>query len=233
MTQVEMATAGFDLDESAHARLSRFVELLLEENTKLNLTAIRDADKVWPLHICDSLAIAPLIESAGAKRIIDLGSGGGLPGIPLACADPSLQVTLLDSTRKKIAALERIIAGINLPNVSTQWGRAETLAHEPDLRQSFDGLTARAVAALPLLIEYAAGFVRTGGHCWFSKSCGVEDEIAAAAGAAQFCRLRLVKSHRFSLPDAHGDRLILEYEKTAETPAAVPRQSGLATRRPL
>ena len=82
--------------------------------------AIRDADKVWPLHICDSLAIAPLIESAGAKRIIDLGSGGGLPGIPLACADPSLQVTLLDSTRKKIAALERIIAGINLPNVSTQ-----------------------------------------------------------------------------------------------------------------
>ena len=218
MTQVEMATAGFDLDESAHARLSRFVELLLEENTRLNLTAIRDADKVWPLHICDSLAIAKLITSAGAKRIIDLGSGGGLPGIPLACADPSLQVTLLDSTRKKIAALERIIAGINLPNVSTQLGRAETLAHQPDLRQSFDGLTARAVAALPLLIEYAAGFVRIGGRCWFSKSCGIEDEVAAAAKTAKACRLRWIKSHRFSLPGEHGERLILEYEKIPRPP---------------
>ena len=161
MTHAEMATAGFDIDESTHARLSRFVELLLEENTKLNLTAIRDADKVWPLHICDSLAIAPLIASAGAKRIIDLGSGGGVPGIPLACADPNLEVTLLDSTRKKIAALERIIAKIILANVATRWGRAETLAHELDLRESFDGLTARAVAALPLLIEYAAAFVRS------------------------------------------------------------------------
>ena len=214
MTQAEMTAAGFDLDQSAHARLSRFVELLLEENTKLNLTAIRDADKVWPLHICDSLAIAPLIASAGAKRIIDLGSGGGVPGIPLACANPSLQVTLLDSTRKKIAALERIIAGIKLPNISTQWGRAEELAHEPDFRESFDGLTARAVAALPLLIEYAAGFVRTGGRCWFSKSCDVENEIAAAAKSAKACRLQLVKSHRFSLPGEHGERLILEYEKT-------------------
>ncbi len=233
MTPTELSQAGFPVDADTRARLSRFVEVLLEENKKLNLSGIRDPAQVWPLHICDSLAIAPLIESAGAKRIIDLGSGGGVPGIPLACANPNLEVTLLDSTRKKIAALERIIAKINLPNVATRWGRAETLAHEPDLRESFDGLTARAVAALPLLIEYAAGFVRIGGRCWFSKSCGARDEIAAAARAAKACRLRLIKSHRFSLPAEHGERLILEYEKSALTPAAIPRQSGLPTRRPL
>ena len=233
MTQAELAAAGCDFGRRAHARLARFVELLLQENTKLNLTAIRDAVNVWPLHICDSLAIAPLIESAGAKRIIDLGSGGGVPGIPLACVNPNLEVMLLDSTRKKVAALERITAKIDLPNVSTRWGRAETLAHQPDLRESFDGLTARAVAALPLLIEYAAGFIRAGGRCWFSKSCGARDEIAAAAGAATACRLRLINSHRYSLPGGHGERQILEYEKTAPAPAAIPRQSGLASGRPL
>ena len=215
MTPTELSQAGFPVDADAHVRLSRFVDLLLEENKKLNLTGIRDPAQVWPLHICDSLAIAPLITAAGATRVIDLGSGGGVPGIPLACADPTLRVVLLDSTRKKTDALQRMIEALGLSNVSTVWGRAETLGHDRELRESFDGLTARAVAALPVLIDYAAGFLRVGGRCWFSKSCDIEAEIDRGTSAAKACGMRLlsVRSHR--LPKSHGERSIVEYEKVS------------------
>jgi 16S rRNA (guanine527-N7)-methyltransferase len=216
-----------------HQRLEHFVALLLEANQRVNLTGIRTPVEVWPLHILDSLAALAPIRAAGASRILDLGAGGGVPGIPLACAMPELHVTLLDATARKIKAVRGIIDSLGLTNVEAIAERAETLAHSPAHRERYDGLTARAVAPLRVLVEYASGFVRPDGVCWFYKSCDTEQEQAAAAGAATECRLIPADSHRYSLPAPHGDRLILSYRKTALLPPRLPRQPGTPAQRPL
>ena len=234
MNKEELASAGFEMETKAYARLVRFVELLLRENQRLNLTAIRDTDEVWRLHVCESLALLPLIRELRPRRLLDLGTGGGIPGIPLACVCDDLEVTLLDATRKKLDAVGRIVAELELSNVETLWGRAETLAHEQAYREQFDVVTARAVAALPTLVEYAAGFVRVGGQCWFAKSVdAVEREVEDARRAAEGCALRHVKTHRFTLPGGHGERAIVVYEKHGCLGTDLPRSQGRPRRKPL
>ena len=234
MTRDELAAAGFVVEPAAHARLARFVELLLRENQRLNLTAIRDADEAWRLHICESLALVPLVAESGARRMLDLGTGGGVPGVPLACVCDGLQVTLLDATRKKLDAVGRIVAELELSGVEMLWGRAETLAHHKTHRETFDVVAARAVAKLPTLVEYAAGFVRPGGQCWFAKSVdAAQREVEEACGAAGQCALRYVKTHQFRLPDEHGERVVVVYAKRGRLRGELPRSQGRPRRRRL
>ena len=234
MTRDELRAAGFEVNEAAHARLARFVGLLLAENQKLNLTAARDAAEIWRGHVCDSLALRPALRENAVRRLLDLGSGGGLPGLPLACVCDDLEVTLLDATRKKVAALERIIAQLGLPNVRALWGRAETLAHDPAHREQYDAVTARAVATLPVLIEYAAGFVRPGGHCFFFKSAaGLWAESGEAESAAQACELEQASTLRYRLPSEPDERALVCYRKTGALRVALPRPPGRASKRGL
>lgn len=233
MTHEQLIAAGVDVPRETYERLAAFLSLLLEANQHINLTGIRTPEEAWPLHIIDSLAPLPLIRDAGALRILDLGAGGGVPGIPLACAMPELHVTLLDATARKVDAVRGIVEQLGLTNVDAVAERAETLAHDPNHRERYDGLTARAVAPLRVLIEYAAGFVRTGGVCWFYKSCDIEQEQADAAHAADECRLVALAPRRYDLPAPHGDRLILPYRKTAPLPSGLPRHAGLPAQRPL
>jgi 16S rRNA (guanine527-N7)-methyltransferase len=234
MNKEELASAGFEVEPEAYARLARFVELLLRENQRLNLTAIRDADEVWRLHICESLLLLPLVDESGARRLLDLGTGGGIPGIPLACVRDDLEVTLLDATRKKLDAVGRIMAELELSNVEMLWGRAEALAHDEIHREKYDAVTARAVAKLPTLVEYAAGFVRVGGQCWFAKSVGAAvREVEEARLAAGQCALRYVNTHRFQLPGEHGERAVVVYEKRGPLRKNLPRSQGHPRRKPL
>jgi 16S rRNA (guanine527-N7)-methyltransferase len=234
MTGDELAAAGFVVEPLAYERLARFVELLLRENRRLNLTAIRDADEVWRLHVCESLALLRLVGESGARRLLDLGTGGGVPGIPLACVCDDLRVTLLDATRKKVDAVGRIVAELELSGVALVWGRAEALAHDQAYREVFDVVTARAVAKLPTLVEYAAGFVRVGGQCWFAKSVdAAEREVEAARRAAGQCGLRYVKTHRFRLPGEYGERAVVVYEKRGPLRKILPRSQGQPRRKPL
>lgn len=214
MTPEQMSAAGFPVDRVVHERLARFVEHLLDENARLNLTAIRTAETVWPLHVCDSLALLPLLRERGAATVIDLGTGGGVPGIPLACAAPDLRFILIDATRKKIDAVRRIVAGLGLSNVEAVWSRAETLANEAPWRRAGDVVIARAVAKLPALVAYAAGLIRPGGSAVFMKSiAGLDDEIAAAAVAARGVGLRFSDVRRYALPAPHGDRALAIYQR--------------------
>jgi 16S rRNA (guanine527-N7)-methyltransferase len=234
MTRDELAAAGFEVGPTAHARLARFVELLLRENRRVNLTAIRTAGDAWRLHVCESLALLPLVDRLHPERLLDLGTGGGIPGIPLACACEGLELTLLDATRKKLDAVERIVSQLGLKGVRTLWGRAETLAHDAAYRERFDVVTARAVAALPTLVEYAAGFVRPGGQCWFAKSLeAATHEVEAAQRAAAQCGLKRVGSRRFSLPDGHGEREVVVYAKREPLRSDLPRSPGRPARKPL
>lgn len=228
MSPEKLADAGFPVSANAHARLSTFVAALLDENSRHNLTAIREESAVWRLHICDALAHRPLIESRGASRLIDLGSGGGLPGLPLACVIEPLHVTLLDATRKKIDATSRIAATVGIADrVNGVWGRAEEIAHDPAHRERYDVLTARAVAELPELIELSAAFIRVGGACLFAKSsAGANRESPEALPVAAACGLRQVRNTNYRLPGEAEDRIIVAYEKVSPTPRDLPRRIG-------
>jgi 16S rRNA (guanine527-N7)-methyltransferase len=212
MTRQDLQAAGYDLDDRGYAQLARFVELLLAENRRVNLTGAKDAATVWRAHICDSLALWPRVLTAQPHRLLDLGAGGGLPGLPLACLCEPTQVTLLDATRKKVAALERIIAGLALPNAVAAWGRAETCAQAPQYRQQFDFVTARAVATLPVLIEYAAGFLRPGAECWFFKTPrGLTREATEAGRTAEICRVTPLDTITYQLPGDSSPRVLVGY----------------------
>lgn len=234
MTRDELRAAGFEVSEAEYARLARFVQYLLEENERLNLIAVHTAPEVWRGHVCDSLALVPWLRQHEAARLLDLGSGGGLPGVPLACACDQVNVTLVDATGKKVAAVQRIITRLELANARALSGRAETLAHAPGYREAFDAVTARAVATLPVLLEYAAGFVRVGGHCWFFKSATAASvETALAKSAAQACGLRHADTLRYQLPGDVGARVLIGYRKEGALEEHLPRPPGRARKQPL
>ena len=233
MTLAELRELGLPIHADAHARLTTFVERLLSENEHINLTAVRDADDAWLVHVCESLTLLALLDEQQPSSLLDLGTGGGVPGLPLACARPELPVTLLDATRKKVEAADRIAGAIGLQNVKCIWGRAELQAHHPALREQFDVVVSRAVARLPLLVEFAAGFVRVGGRCLFFKTPGaMESEAREAAAALRACRLKFERAMSYSL-GSHGERLIAIYRKTAPLPPNLPRPPGHAKKKPL
>jgi 16S rRNA (guanine527-N7)-methyltransferase len=234
MTREELKAARIEISRPEHARLAEFVRLLLAENQHINLTGTREPAEYWARHVCDCLQLLPLLRADPPKKLVDLGTGGGLPGLPLACVLTDVQFTLIDATRKKLAVLERISMALQLANVHYVWGRAEVLAHESRLRERFDVLTARAVAKLPLLIEYAAGFVRPFGRLLLMKSVqAVEQELPGAEGAEAACRVRRAAVHRYPLPAPHGERVVIEYVRTGALERRLPRAPGVAERQPL
>ena len=234
MKRSELESAGFDVSEVAYARLARFVQLLLEENEKLNLTAVHDEVEAWRVHVCDSLMLLPVVRSHNVRRLLDLGTGGGLPGLPLACVTGRVDVTLIDATRKKVVAVRHMIARLGLDNARGVWGRAELLAHLPAYREQYEAVTARAVASLPVLLEYAAGFVRPRGHCWFFKSAAASGpEGAMAESAARACQLAYVDELPYRLRGEDEDRVLMHYSKVGKLGPDLPRRPGKPTKRPL
>jgi len=234
MTQTELAAAGFELSDAEHVRLTRFVELLRAENERVNLTGTRDPRDLWSLHVCDSLALLPLIDEHRPARLLDLGTGGGLPGLVVACVCPGIHVTLLDATQKKLVALGRITAELGLTNAATLWGRAETLAHQPAHREQYDAVTVRAVGDLRVCLEYATGFLRPGGHGWFYRSRrSAEEDAAPAERAANRCRLTQLDTRLYLLPEPHGERALMVYHKDRGLPASLPRAVGRPRSEPL
>jgi 16S rRNA (guanine527-N7)-methyltransferase len=214
MTRAELADAGIAVGEAEHARLARFVEALLRENERINLVGTRDPRAFWENHVCDSLALLPCLDAQQSRRVLDLGSGGGLPGVPLACARPACHVTLLDATRKKLLAVERACREAGLDHVAFHWARAEQAAHDPALRNSFDAVTCRAVGPVAVLLELGAPFLRGGGVLLLFKSVsGAEAEMAQASAAAGRCGMRLSGTHRYELPGGRGPRILAIYEK--------------------
>jgi 16S rRNA (guanine527-N7)-methyltransferase len=214
MTRAELEAAGFSVSDDAHALLARYVSLLLAENQHLNLTGVRHAPTLWRAHICDSLALLRVLGEGRPLRILDIGTGGGMPGIPLACVDAGLDLTLLDATQKKTAAVERFAAGLGLENVQVVWARAEQLVTAPVHRQKYDVVTARAVANLSKLLADAPAFLRPGGRIWLFKSrqaLGAESQ--AALPTVRRARLRPLEPVYYLLPGDTHERVLLGYER--------------------
>jgi 16S rRNA (guanine527-N7)-methyltransferase len=219
---------GIALDAGDGNRLARYLGLLLEANTRFNLTAITDPLEAWLRHMLDSLTLAPLIASAEAGRVLDVGSGGGLPGIPLAIALPEVEFTLLEATGKKARFLQETAAALGLGNVRVVNERAETAGQDHHAhRERYDIVIARAVGRLPVLLELTVPFARVGGLVLAMKGAQAQAELAEAKQA-----LHLLHAHAIDArPTSTG--VIVVIEKQRKTPRAYPRSPGEPKRSPL
>jgi 16S rRNA (guanine527-N7)-methyltransferase len=218
------------LGPAARTHVVDHVRLLLAWNESINLTAIREPDEIVRLHVLDSLtAVAPLRE-LGVARLLDLGSGGGFPGLPLAVALPS-QATLIDSIGKKVRFLEATTTALDLPGVTALAARAEELAGALGHRERWPAVTARAVSSLPDLVELAFPLLLVGGHLVAWKRGAIEDELAAADRAIAALGGGRMIVREPALQTLPGHRLVLVM-KARPTAAGWPRDPATRRRRP-
>jgi 16S rRNA (guanine527-N7)-methyltransferase len=223
---------GFGLPPDAMDRLEAYVGLLLEANARLNLTRVVEPDAVARLHLLDALAALPLIDDLGASTGLDLGSGGGVPGIPLAIARPGLAWTLVDSVGKKADALRSFVEALGLANVQVVGTRAEVLGHDPAHRARYDLVAARACARLPVLVEYALPLLGIGAALVAWKGPIAESELVAGTAAAALLGGAAPEA-RASGHEELGDHRFVMVRKLGATPERFPRRPGEPARRPL
>lgn len=241
-TGLETLSAGVGafnatLDETALTAFQRYYELLAEHGSRFNLTAVRDYESVQRRHFLESLAIGVALRSAGQlgghERLLDLGSGAGLPGIPLAVAWPALRVTLLEATGKKARFLQLAVETLALRHVAVVNARAEDAAHLPALRERFDLVVARAVAPLDTLVELGLPFARVGGNLAALKGSRAAEELRRAPGAIR--RTGGGDARRLTLPGqaAEAALSLVVVRKLRPTPRDLPRRPGLPAAQPL
>lgn len=234
-----IASTGLGLTDQQVDRLIAYRELLHEQNAKTNLTAVRDIPGMDRRLILESLRlVTPLrnisaIDETSRRTMLDIGTGGGLPGMVLAIAFPEIESYLLDATGKKVAFLELVKSELELENVIPIHGRAEELGHQPRYRNAFDIITARAVSSIPALLELGLPMLRTNGTMLLPKGTDIDDELAAGHRANKLLRGEIVADS--ILPDAGSsiETRLIEVRKTATTPAKYPRRSGIPSRNPL
>jgi 16S rRNA (guanine527-N7)-methyltransferase len=218
------------------ALLQRYAELLLDYNQRVNLTGAKDMAELEVRHLLDSLTVAPHFPEASATvptTVIDVGSGGGMPGIPLAIVRPDLPFTLLDSVGKKTLFLEQTVAALGLGNVAVVNTRAELAAQTWDYRQRFTIVVSRAVADLPLLIELTVPFLKLLGRAILMKKGDLAEEIARSRRALRTMGGDLVEIAPSPLPDLLPEHQLVIVEKTRPTNSQYPRRPGIPERRPL
>ncbi len=189
-----LAAVGAIVDEATLARLGDYLARLLAMNERMNLTAIKDAESAWERHILDALTLLPMLAGMPAKsRVVDVGSGGGIPGIPLAIARHDLSVTLVEATQKKCAFLTAVSAAMGFDNLEVRAGRAEELGRD-DMHQAFDVCIARAVAKVDALAQLTAPFVKRRGTLLFIKGQRADEELAEAKAVLAKLGLTHVKT---------------------------------------
>lgn len=210
----------------------RFVALLLSTNARLNLTRVVEPEAVARVHLLDSVAALPKLDDLRPERVLDLGSGGGVPGIPLALARPGVRWTLVDSVGKKVDALRGFIADLDLATVDAVAARAELLGRDAAHREAYDLVTARACAALPVLAEYALPLLRVGGALLAWKGALSAGELHAGATAAAELGGGVPELEPSGVP-ALGDHRFVVIRKAGRTPPRYPRRPGEPSRRPL
>jgi len=217
-----------EFEESDVQRLGAFIDLLLETNRMFNLTAVKDPSEAWTRHILDSLSLIPCISQEGALHVVDVGSGGGLPGIPLAITMPETTFTLVESTKKKALFLSDVTEQLGLDNVTVVAERAENLA-TPDggFRDIADAVIARAVGPLNVLLELTVPFAKVGGVVFAIKGERAPEEIEHARKALHFLHAKVESSIRTTTGT------ILMIRKIESTPRKYPRLAGEPKRAPL
>ena len=230
------AALGIQLDTTQTGQFRRYYDLIMEWNKRFNLTRITDREQAILHHFLESLSISLVLSPALGRsngRVLDLGSGAGLPGVPLMIAFPGLQVTLLDATAKKTKFLAHVVHELSLSNLTVCTGRAESLAHDTELRESFDAVVAKGVAKLNVLAELTLAFCRVGGIVVAQKGRAVHDEIQEADRAIGLMGGETEDVKEVTLLGAAEPRSLVVIRKSAPTPGRYPRRPGMPAKRPL
>ncbi len=216
-------------------QLNAYADALLAGNRRSNLTAITDRDEIFVKHFWDTLAIVPHLDTLlpPHARVIDVGTGGGIPGLVLAIARPTWRMTLLDATRKKVRFVEATAHALGLSNVQVVWGRAEEVAREQEHREAYDAAVARAVASLRVLAEFCLPFVRVGGWWCAMKGPAVAEEAADAEAAIRLLGGDAPQVVDVAVPGLEARRTLVLVRKGAPTPETYPRRAGVPHKRPL
>lgn len=223
--------ASVTLSAEQHAQLEKYLDLLLAGNERMNLTRITKRAAAEVQHVGDSLTLLPFLP-AGAHRLADVGSGGGVPGIVLAIARPDASVVLIEATKKKTVFLREAPAELGLSNVTVIEQRAEDAGRLAELRETFDVAVARAVATMDWLAEWCLPLVKKGGKMLAMKGPKVQEELPVAAKAIRMLNGGEPVVHPVELPDTQG-RVIVEIPKMGKTEARFPRGATVAKGKPL
>ena len=219
------------LDETALERFDIYGKLLVEWNEKINLTAITDPEGVTIKHFLDSLTIFNYVDIPEGAKVIDVGTGAGFPGLAMLIARPDLDVTLMDSTKKRLMVIENILENIGL-SANVVHSRAEEAGQNMTYREQYDFSTARAVTNLRDLAEYCLPFVKVCGSFIPMKSAKAQEEIADGKKAIHVMGGQIIKQDTFNLLDC-GERTIINVKKISSTPAKYPRPSAKIAKNPI
>lgn len=222
---------GVEIDDGAFHRLDTYAELLVETNKQINLTAITEPDEVTVKHFADCLALFGVVQFPENASVIDVGTGAGFPGLVLKLYRPDLQVTFLDSTKKKLGFIEAVLSAVSLSGETVHL-RAEEAGRTPKYRQKFDFATARAVSDLRNLAEYCLPLVRVNGLFLAMKSAAAEEEITAAKSALALMGGKIEENRVFKLVE-NTDRRVVLVRKISQTPPKYPRPSAKIAKNPL
>ena len=225
---VQLKPAQIDLFE-------KYYDTLIDWNTRINLTSVIGREDVQRLHFLDSLSVSQAIPRAVLEsgRFADVGSGAGFPGIPLAIAFPGLHASLIESTGKKATFISALIDELDLSNASVLNDRAETLAHDPKFRESFDFVVTRAVGSMAVVAELTLPLCKPGGLVIVQKKTGVEVELSSAHRAIETVGGEVTETKEIHIQGLTGQRCLVVLKKVAPTPARYPRRPGMPKKRPL
>jgi 16S rRNA (guanine527-N7)-methyltransferase len=220
------------LDKQCIEPFSLYQQELLAWNARFNLTAITESGEIQSKHFLDSLSLLTVYDQP-ATRLLDIGSGAGFPGLALKIVRPQWRITLLEATNKKVTFLQHIIDSLQLRDIEVIHGRAEELVHKPDYRAGFDVVTARAVAALPNLLEYCAPYCRVGGSIILPKKGDLTEELAQGKRASALLGCALQADVLIELPGLSDGRRILVWRQQKLCPVQYPRSGGAMSKKPL
>lgn len=219
------------LNEKQSELFYRYMEILLEWNQKMNLTAITNQEEIILKHFIDCITILPYFNEK--DKMIDIGTGAGFPGIPIKIMREDIEVVLMDSLNKRIKFLDEVIIKLGLNSISTIHARAEELAKDKKQREQYDIVTSRAVAKLNTLVEYMLPFVKLGGKCICMKSNNIEEELEEAKKAIKVLGGEVEEIEEVSLANSDITRKIVIIKKIKPTPKEFPRKAGTPTKNPI
>ena len=228
---------NIDISDDQIEKFKSYYELFIEKNKVMNLTAITEKNEVIIKHFIDSIAIIPYLKKLDLidsnKRIIDIGTGAGFPGIPLKIMLPDIDFTLLDSLNKRVGFLKEVIDNLDLSGIEAIHGRAEDYAVDKKYREKYDFCVSRAVANLSTLSEYCIPFVKTGGLFISYKAGESEEEINNSKNAIKLLGGKINKVEEFILPETDATRVFVLINKLTSTDKKYPRKAGIPTKKPL
>lgn len=238
MTNKEILKKGIidfniDADEKMINDFSVYREILVDWNQKMNLTGIEDEKEVFIKHFLDSVSIFKNGYIKNNMKVIDVGTGAGFPGLPMKIAKRSLDVTLLDSLNKRINFLQEVCKNIDIDDIEFIHGRAEDFGQDENYREQYDIATARAVAGLPVLMEFCIPFVRLGGYFICLKGPNADLELEESKKAMETLGVKFIEKIDIKLPEIELNHNILVFEKTQNTPSKYPRKAGKPSKSPI